>query len=161
MTARTLVLVRHAKSDWSHDLPDRERTLAPRGRRQAPEAGRWIRDHLDPLDLAVVSPAARARGTWELVVAELDDVETRLDERVYAASAEELLEVVQELPAGTRTVALVGHNPGLEDLLELLTGEWVAMPTSAVAVLELDGDWPTAGAGSATLTWSGRPPTPR
>jgi phosphohistidine phosphatase len=161
MAARTLVLVRHAKSDWSHGLPDRERTLAPRGRRQAPEAGRWIHDHLDPLDLAVVSPAARARSTWELVVAELGDVETRLDDRVYAASADELLEVVQELPDRARTVALVGHNPGLEDLLELLTGEWEVMPTSAVAVLELAGDWPDAGPGSATLTWSGRPPAPR
>jgi phosphohistidine phosphatase len=159
MAARTLVLLRHAKSDWSHGLPDRERPLAPRGRRQAPEAGRWIRDHLSPLDLAVVSPAARARSTWELVAAELEDVATRLDDRVYAASADELLEVVRELPAGARTVALVGHNPGLEDLVELLTGEWVAMPTSAVAVLELAGDW--AGAGGATLTWSGRPPAPR
>ncbi|MGN6577815.1 MAG: SixA phosphatase family protein [Nocardioides sp.] len=161
MVARTLVLVRHAKSDWSHGLPDRERTLAPRGRRQAPEAGLWIREHLDPLDLAVVSPAVRARSTWELVAAQLGDVATRVDERVYAASAEELLEVVRGLPGRARTVALVGHNPGLEDLLELLTGEWATMPTSALAVLELAGDWADASSGSATLTWSGRPPAPR
>ena len=97
----------------------------------------------------------------ELVAGELDDVATRLDDRVYAASAGELLGVVRELPDAARTVALVGHNPGLEDLLELLTGAWVSMPTSAVAVLELTGDWPDAGPGSATLTWSGRPPAPR
>ncbi len=161
MTARTLVLLRHAKSDWSHGLPDRDRPLAPRGRRQAPEAGRWIRDHLDPLDLAVVSPAVRALTTWQLVAAELGPVQTRTDDRVYAASADELLAVVRGLPDRLRTVALVGHNPGLEDLLELLTGDWVAMPTSAVAVLELSGGWSGAGSDNATLRASGRPPAHR
>ena len=161
MAARTLVLLRHAKSDWSHGLPDRERPLAPRGRRQAPDAGRWIRDHLGPLDLAVVSPAARARSTWQLVAGELGDAATRVDDRVYAASGNELLAVVRELPDRLRRVALVGHNPGLEDLLELLTGDWVAMPTSAVAVLELPGDWSGAGGQAARLTTSGRPPPPR
>ena len=161
MAARTLVLLRHAKSDWSHGLPDRERPLAPRGRRQAPEAGRWIRDHLDPVDLAVVSPAARAQHTWQLVAAELGDVTTRVDDRAYAASGDELLAVVRELPDRARTVALVGHNPGLQDLLELLTGEWFALPTSAVAVLELSGAWSDAGDQRATLTASGRPPAPR
>ncbi len=85
----------------------------------------------------------------------------RVDDRVYAASGNELLAVVRELPDRLRRVALVGHNPGLEDLLELLTGDWVAMPTSAVAVLELPGDWSGAGGQAARLTTSGRPPPPR
>src|SRR6478735_578713 len=63
---RTLVLLRHAKSDWSTGEPDPRRPLAGRGRRQAPEAGRWLAANLDAIDLAVVSPATRARQTWEL-----------------------------------------------------------------------------------------------
>src|SRR5262245_47283983 len=100
MADRTLVLLRHAKSDWDTHEPDVRRPLAGRGRRQAPEAGRWLAEHLDPIDLAVVSPAVRARSTWELASAELGAVpETREDDRVYAASGPELLDVVRELPA--------------------------------------------------------------
>jgi len=157
MTARTLVLIRHAKSDWSGDEDDYDRPLAKRGRRQAPESGAWIAANLS-LDLAVVSPAARAQITWELVAAELaEEPEVRLDERVYAAWGRELLAVVRELPDSATTVALVGHNPGLEDLLAELIGEWVPMPTSAVAVVDLEGPWSWAGPG-AVLRTAGRPP---
>jgi len=149
MSSRTLVLIRHAKSDWSGDEDDYDRPLAKRGRRQAPESGAWIAANLS-LDLAVVSPAARAQLTWELVAAELDEQpEVRLDERVYAAWGRELLAVVRELPDSATTVALVGHNPGLEDLLAELIGEWVPMPTAAVAVVDLDGPWSSAGPGAA------------
>lgn len=158
MTRRTLVLIRHAKSDWSGDEPDHERPLAKRGKRQAPEAGAWIAANLR-LDLAVVSPAARAHATWRLVAAELaEQPETVFDERVYAASSRTLLAIVRELPDTATTVAIVGHNPGLEDLVTLLTGEWQAMPTSAVAVIDVEGTWADVGEG-ATLRTAGRPPT--
>jgi phosphohistidine phosphatase len=153
----TLVLIRHAKSHWAGDQDDFERPLAKRGKRQAPESGAWIAANLH-LDLAVVSPAARAHATWEMVADQLDEVpEVRLDERVYAASNRTLLSVVRELPEEATTAALVGHNPGLEDLVTLMTGSWVAMPTSAVAVLDVNGSWADAGPG-AVLRTSGRPP---
>lgn len=159
MPARTLILLRHAKSDWSGDESDLDRPLARRGQRQAPQAGRWLAANVDGIDLAVVSPAARARRTWELVSAELEAVpRTRVDDRVYAASVGGLLAVVRELPDDLDTVVLVGHNPGLEELVTELTGEWVPMPTSALAVLTLPGSWVTAVRGSAALTASGRPP---
>ena len=159
MPEHTLVLLRHAKSDWSHDEPDLSRPLAKRGRRQAPEAGGWLAANLDRLDLAVVSPANRARSTWDLVAARLDGPPpVRVDDRVYAASDDELLEVVRELPDELERVVLVGHNPGLEDLVALLTGRWTAMPTSALAVVTLPGTWSTAAAGSGVLRASGRPP---
>ena len=63
---RTLILLRHAKSDWSGSAPDFDRPLAERGRAQAPLAGRWLANHVDRIDLAIVSPAERARETWEL-----------------------------------------------------------------------------------------------
>jgi phosphohistidine phosphatase len=156
---RTLVLLRHAKSDWSGNGRDDQRPLAKRGRRQAPEAGRWLAANVDAIDLAVVSPAARARSTWDLASTELREVpETRVDDRVYAASAHELLDVVRGLPDDCDTIALVGHNPGMEELVQLLTGEWVEMVTSAIAVISLPGSWSDAGDQCATLGASGRPP---
>ena len=159
MTERTLILLRHAKSDWSGDEADIARPLAKRGRRQAPDAGRWLAAHLDSVDLAIVSPASRAVSTWDLVAAQLDALpRTRIDDRVYAASDQELLTVVRELPDDIETVALVGHNPGIEDLASLLTGESAPMPTSALAVITLPDRWSTAGRDSAVLRASGRPP---
>ncbi len=156
---RLLILVRHAKSDWSGDEPDHDRPLAKRGRRQAPEAGRWLAEHIGGIDLAVVSTAVRARQTWELVSAPLAaPPSTRLEDRAYAASASALLDIVRALPDDAATVALVGHNPGIEDLASTLTGHWVSMPTSALAVIGLSGGWGTAGTAEADLLASGRPP---
>jgi phosphohistidine phosphatase len=155
----TLVLVRHAKSDWSGTHPDHERPVGARGRRQAPEAGRWLAEHLPGIDVAVVSPAQRARTTWELVSAELPvSPPVRVEEDVYSFGPEPLLRVVRRLPGDVGTAALVGHNPALEELVEEVAGEWEAMPTSALAVIELSGPWADAGDGSARLVAAGRPP---
>ena len=159
MSERTLILFRHAKSDQSSTAADIDRPLNPRGRRQAPEAGRWLAENIDEIDLAVVSPAHRARTTWDLAAAELDrQPETRTDDRVYNASVPDLLGVVRELPDDADTVVLVGHNPGIEDLASLLTNQSVPMPTSAIAVLESDTAWRSAGESWATLRVTGRPP---
>jgi phosphohistidine phosphatase len=83
---------------------------------------------------------------------------TRIDDRVYAESNQRPLTVVRELPDDIATVVLVGHNPGLEDLVRMLTGQWTAMPTSALAVISVPGPWSSAARGSAVLEASGRPP---
>jgi phosphohistidine phosphatase len=159
MPERTLILMRHAKSDWSSNEADADRPLSGRGLRQAPQAGRWLADNIDSIDLAVVSSANRARHTWELASAELDNSPPiRIDDRAYGASASELLVVVRDLPDDADTVVLVGHNPGMEDLVSLLTGESVPMPTSALTVIRLDGSWSTASQSSAIVRASGRPP---
>lgn len=159
MAEHILILLRHAKSDWSGGYADLDRPLSPRGRRQAPETGRWLAQGVGPIDRAVVSPAARARGTWDLVAAELPvPPEVSVDERAYAATGAELLRVLSELPEQTRTVVLVGHNPGLEELAEQLTGEWVRLPTSAVAVVAVPGPWADLPTTGATLQAAGRPP---
>jgi phosphohistidine phosphatase len=158
-TDRALVLLRHAKSDCSVDQADIDRPLAKRGRRQAPEAGRWLALGVDRIDLAVVSPAKRTRSTWKLVAAELAHrPPVRVDDRVYAASAAELLAVVRELPEDLSRVVLVGHNPGLEDLATRLTGDEVRMPTSALAVLAVPGPWASIGETRSPLQAAGRPP---
>jgi phosphohistidine phosphatase len=157
----TLILLRHAKSDWSGQEGDHDRPLAKRGRRQAPEAGRWLAANVDSIDLAVVSTAERARTTWDLASGELDEEpETRHDADAYAASVDDLLDIVRGFDEALGTVVLVGHNPGIEDLAEVLTAGRVPMPTSALAVIELDGAWDGAGRARGSLRAAGRPPVP-
>jgi len=159
MPERTLILLRHAKSDWSGMETDIRRPLAQRGRRQAPKAGRWLVANIDRIDLAILSPATRAQQTWELVAAELPaPPPTRIEERVYAASDRRLLAVVRDLTAEIDTVALVGHNPGVEECVYILTGQPVPMPTSALAVITWPGAWSDAAQQPATLRAHGRPP---
>lgn len=161
MAQHTLILLRHAKSDWSGDESDIDRPLAKRGRRQAPEAGRWLATHIDHIDLAVVSTAERARATWDLVSLELGErPRTRHDPAVYAASPGRLLDIVRGLDEALRVVVLVGHNPGLELLAESLGGDSVPLPTSALAVIDLDRPWRDAGRGLGQLRTVGRPPPP-
>ncbi|WP_405770168.1 histidine phosphatase family protein [Streptomyces sp. NBC_00080] len=161
--ARRLVVLRHAKSAWPEGVPDHERPLAPRGRRDAPAAGRALAEAACVPDLALCSTAARARGTWELAAAEWDTPPpVRLDPRLYGADVRELLEVVHETPAEIGTLLLVGHNPGLEELVLDLAGDGPAgaleevrlkFPTSAIAVLAWYGtDWRSLAPGTALLT---------
>jgi phosphohistidine phosphatase len=155
----TLILLRHGKSDWSGGEPDHLRPLAPRGRRQVPEAGRWLADNVDAIDLAVVSPAERTRETWRLAAAELTvRPPVREDDRVYGGSAHALLGVLRELSGDVGSVVLVGHNPGVEDLVASLTGRSVPMPTSALAVIDLLGPWSALPNTDAELRAHGRPP---
>ena len=171
-TTRRLILLRHAKSDWP-DVPDRDRPLAKRGRRDAPRIGRWLHEHGYQPDVVVVSAAARTRQTWDLVAPELGgSPAVRFEPRAYAASALTLLYLAQELPARYRTALLIAHNPGLSELAASLaappqsdqpTGNpapapdhgrtpAISLPTAAVAVFEFSGDWPSLTPGHARLT---------
>jgi phosphohistidine phosphatase len=150
--SRRLVVVRHAKSAWPDDVPDAQRPLNKRGRRDAPAAGRWLRDRVGHVDAVVCSPAARTRETWALIAAELDGAADPIfDERVYAATAQTLLAVVRGLSDDVGSALLVGHNPGVADLVTALSGEELEMKTSAVAMLDLIGSWADAEPGRATL----------
>ncbi|MDQ1719682.1 MAG: phosphohistidine phosphatase [Pseudonocardiales bacterium] len=151
----TLILLRHAKAA-QHPAPggsaDRDRPLAPRGRRDATVAGRWLRDNAGHLDLVVLSPALRVRQTWELAQAELGYTpEVREDDRLYAEPVEELLQLIEDLPAEAPTVLFVGHNPELSRLASTLSGSEVELSTSGIAVLDLAGPWTGVTSGSARL----------
>lgn len=148
----TLILLRHAKSAWPEGIPDAQRPLAGRGRRDAPAVGRWLRTQVARIDLVLCSPAVRAVQTWDLAAAQLDAIpRVRQDERLYGASAGELLRITQELPHTASTVVLVGHNPDLEDFLELLTGTVEILKTSTIAVTTAPAPWAEANARSWTL----------
>lgn len=151
-TKRTVIVVRHAKSDWSSGGPDEARPLAERGRRDAPEIGRWLAGRDAPVDLVVCSPATRARQTWALAGAALRPrPPVRYEARVYAAGDKDLRSVLEELPDEVRTVVLVGHNPALSELVEALSEQQAELKTSAIAVLTWSGSWPDVWARPATL----------
>lgn len=137
---RILVLIRHAKSDWSQPVSDEQRPLASRGRRQAPAVGQWLTHNLyRPLELVLMSPATRARQTWELVDAELSPsaLQVRSEPGVYTFAGAALRAVIAEIDERVSTAAVVGHNPALEDLVGDLVGSGQRIRTASVAVLGL------------------------
>jgi phosphohistidine phosphatase len=160
---RRLLLLRHAKSAYP-DVADHERPLARRGCRDAPVAGRWLREAGCLPDVVVCSTARRARETWQLAAAELGSVpHVRFDRRVYEATAAELLDVVRQIPAGARTLLIVGHDPAVPELAAALAsagaGDAGALarvrlkfPTAAIAVLAFTGSWPELAPGRGRLT---------
>lgn len=157
---RTLVLLRHAKSDWPPGVPDLERPLNRRGRRDAPQVGRVLAEQA-PLDLVVVSPARRTMDTVEAVLSKLPiGLEPKVDPRVYAADVPELLTVLSAVPPAAERVLLVGHNPGIEMLAAYLSGntdapEFQALltkyPTAGLAEIVLPGGWGELDAGCGEL----------
>ncbi|MGI5452909.1 SixA phosphatase family protein [Streptomyces sp. CA-249302] len=160
---RRLVVLRHAKSAWPTGVADHERPLAPRGRRDAPAAGRALAEADCLPDLALCSTAVRARQTWELAAGQWGTPPpVRRDRRLYGAEADELLDVVHEVSPEVETLLLVGHNPGLEELVLELAGDGLddaldqvrlKFPTSAIAVLAWHGTgWETLAPGTALLT---------
>ncbi len=136
---KTLYILRHAKSSWDNpSLSDFERSLNERGVKTAPLIAAVIcKNDLKP-DLILSSPARRAEQTAVLVKeAAKIDVEIQFDERIYEASPQQLVQVISELKSDTESAMIVGHNPGLEGLIRFLTGEDQAMPTAALAVIDL------------------------
>ena len=159
-----LFLLRHAKTDWDDTaLEVLDRPLNRRGREAAPRMGReialrgWAPDH------ALVSPARRARQTWELASAEFPrPVATAYDRRLYLASPETLLAALRSIEGATETAVLVGHNPGIGELAISLAGPGsdgaaleamhVKFPTAALARFTFAGTWADLEPGAARLT---------
>ena len=158
---RRLLLLRHAKSAWPDGTADVDRPLAERGRNAAPRMGAYIADEGLAPDLALVSPARRARETWDLASPRLGDVPTRLEPRLYEATPVRLLTVIGEVEASVRTLLLVGHNPSFEDLARQLAGDGHRdglarmarkYPTAGLAVIDLPVEtWAEAASSTGRL----------
>lgn len=157
---KTLLLLRHAKSSWDdRSLRDFDRPLNERGLKAAPLIGELIgRRKLRP-QLVISSPAERARQTASLVLRSAGLAEeVRYDSRVYEASMAQLLDIVREIDEKVESAMLVGHNYGIENLLEHLTGEARHMPTAALAQIALDVDgWNASGASAGRLEFFVKP----
>jgi phosphohistidine phosphatase len=153
---RTLYLLRHAKSSWKDaSLPDFERPLKGRGREAAEEMGRFLASKKVGISVLISSPSVRTRETIDIVLRHARlHVEPLFDQRIYEASLTTLVQVVSEIPGDIKTAMLVGHNPGMEELLAFLTHETRHMPTCALARISLDGvTWKEVGRGTGKLEW--------
>ena len=142
----TVYLLRHAKSSWSDPtLPDQERPLARRGRRDAKRiAKHLVRLGIKP-ELVLCSAAARTRETLELLRPALGATSTvRLEAALYAASADKLLERLRAVPEAVASVMLIGHNPGLHDLA-------LALASAGTELERLEAKFPTAALATLTL----------
>ena len=137
---KTLLLLRHAKAGLpTPGQQDFDRSLNVRGVKAARLVGEFIRKHSIRPGLIISSPAERARQTIALVMESANlTAELRYDERIYEASAERLFAVVSQVEDSVNELLLVGHNPGMEELLLALAGESRHMPTAALASISLD-----------------------
>ena len=160
--SRKLVLFRHAKSAWPDGVPDHERPLAPRGQRDAPVMGRWLRSAGCVPDQVWCSTARRAVQTWQLAETGLGTTPPVTFERgVYEGTAAGLLALIRDAPAAVGTLLIIGHNPTMEELGLMLAAASpggalermrVKFPTAAIAVLEFGGTWRALSQGGARLT---------
>jgi phosphohistidine phosphatase len=154
---RRLVLIRHAKAEAGGDS-DRGRILAPRGQADAAALGRWLADQGLRADRVVVSPARRARQTWELAAAATDWPDATVEDGIYDNTVDSLVQVIRATPAEVETLALVGHNPSLAVLARMLDdGTPGEFPTSGVAVFTVSGGWATLDTAATTLIHFGVP----
>jgi phosphohistidine phosphatase len=159
---RTLVLVRHAKSSWDLDVEDHERPLSGRGRRDGVEIGRTLASLEIHPDLVLCSTATRTRETWDRAVrggVRADDV--RYLGAIYHGWVPELVKLLRAIPESVGTALVLGHAPGIPDLVEYLaerdhsSADWDRMttkfPTAAMAILTYDGPWADIGQSLARL----------
>ncbi|MEX2525751.1 MAG: histidine phosphatase family protein [Gammaproteobacteria bacterium] len=162
----TLILLRHGKSDWSAEVDDFHRPLNKRGEKSVPKVGKWLKDHGPLPDRIISSPAERAWRTARLMARALGLEESEIirEQRVYESGLEDLVAVIDSYCGDTDCLMIVGHNPGLDELLMHLsatppprneTGK--LMTTGAMAILDYASQPISSGAGSAELKELKRP----
>ncbi|HET9897868.1 MAG TPA: histidine phosphatase family protein [Streptosporangiaceae bacterium] len=157
---KRLIVMRHAKAGELPGGPDFERALRPRGRKNAESAGEWLASQGFIPDLVLCSKARRARQTWQYVSAGLSGKSAVVtDERLYGASADDLLRIFANTEPGVGTLMYVGHNPAAAEVAEIVTGAPIEFPTSAIAVIDLGIGWPELpggahGAGDLVVSWT-------
>jgi phosphohistidine phosphatase len=159
---KRLLILRHAKSSWADSsISDWQRPLNERGRRDAPRAGQWLRERSLVPDVIITSDAVRARTTAEAVAEAAGySQEISVEPSLYHAKPADLLTVLHGVRSEARTVLVVGHNPGLEELVQQLTGEGHDLPTAALVHIAMAiAGWSeitTATAASIVDTWQPR-----
>lgn len=164
MSARTLVLLRHAKAETPGELPDFERRLTTVGVTDADAAGAWLADERLRPDLVFCSPAARTRQTWQGVSIALAQAlpdtpapEVRYEKGLYEGGRTEVFDLIRRVPDEVRTVLVVGHNPTVSEVSLLLVpdeqydGDEVGLKTSGLAVHRTEASWSTTSPGSMRL----------
>ncbi|OJZ63801.1 hypothetical protein BRW64_20675 [Mycolicibacterium diernhoferi] len=156
---RTLVLLRHAKSDYPGGVADHDRPLAPRGVREAGLAGDWLRAELPAIDAVLCSTATRTRQTLERTGIEAP---VSFVDRLYDATPGIVLAEINAVADDVQTLLVIGHEPVMSGLAlaladdssdaEAVSGIESKYPTSALAVLRVPGSWAELELGGARLT---------
>ncbi|HEX2804988.1 MAG TPA: histidine phosphatase family protein [Kineosporiaceae bacterium] len=168
---RRIVLLRHAKSSYPSGVPDHERPLAGKGRRNAQAVGAWFVAEGPRISLALCSDATRARHTWEIIRSELvkadRDAPTVLEPLLYGASPFDLITLIRELPDDVITAVVVGHEPTMSSTALWLAGDGSdpdalarineKFPTGGIAVLRLTTAWSQLAGGTAVLETFAKP----
>jgi phosphohistidine phosphatase len=136
---KTVLLMRHAKSSWKDPkLPDIERPLTKRGKKDVPFMGQKLVDKELAPQMILCSTAVRARMTAELVAKKCGyQGEITYLDSFYLAEPAVYADALSNLPDEIERVMLIGHNPGLEGLLQIMSGQVESLPTSAIAYLVL------------------------
>jgi phosphohistidine phosphatase len=159
---RWLVMLRHAKSGYPRGVPDRQRPLTGKGRRNAQAVGEWFRDEGPKLELALCSDALRARHTWEIARMAIDPLPvTQMRPELYGGGPDVVLELARGVEDRTQAVVVIGHEPTMSATVMLLAGvgsDPTALsrmldkyPTNGVAVLHFTRAWRDLSAGRAAL----------
>ena len=162
MTARTLVLLRHAKADDPPGLADVDRPLVMRGGLDAKAAGAWLASRKLVPDVVVCSPARRTRQTWHNVAVGLAEAGVEggpavsYERQLYGGDADDLLDLVRIIDEGAGTVLVIGHNPTVSDASIRLepdgaAGAFTGLATAGLAVHRCTGPWTTLGPATAEL----------
>lgn len=142
--AKQLIIVRHAKADWGDfDLKDFDRPLSPKGHTDAPKMGNRLVAHNIKPNMIVSSPALRAFTTAKYFASgwQMDTEQLTTNALIYEASVQTLLSIINGFDDRFDKIALFGHNPGLTDLLNYLTNEYIAnLPPCGVALIEFPFD---------------------
>ncbi|WP_350113464.1 phosphohistidine phosphatase SixA [Nitrosomonas sp.] len=146
MQKNQLIIMRHAKSDWSDaSRSDFDRSLTARGKKAAKQMGQWLKQKQYRIDRILCSPALRAKQTCQLAAEQLDSAQQRVlwEDRIYEASLNDLITLINQYGAGAHTLLIVGHNPGLDQLLchlcddpPLANDSGKLLTTAATAVLD-------------------------
>jgi phosphohistidine phosphatase len=163
MTARTLVLLRHAKAETPGEMDDFDRRLTEKGEADADAAGSWLADAGLHPRLVLCSPAARTRQTWHGVAIafaqaapEVPAPEVHYEPGLYEGGRTELIDLLRAVPDDVGTVLVVGHNPTVSDVSILLRGndqdvDLGGMKTAGLAVHRADGPWSETQPGGMRL----------
>ena len=152
---KKIYINRHAKSSWDNQqLSDFDRPLNKRGLRDAPFMAQVFADRNPGIDLIISSPANRAITTAEFFADALGiaKADIQLDERIYHASTDQLLQVINDIDDKYSNVILFGHNPGFTYIVEKISGDWLTMATCAIAGIGLHVDsWSAVSMNTGSL----------
>ncbi len=154
MSNKKLILIRHAKADWPKNIPsDFERPLLPEGKTDALELGLFFSKNRIMPNLVICSPAKRTTDTFSLINQhlQLNTRHLKYEPVIYEAAYTKLLEVVNNIDS-YETVALIGHNNGISELANYLSGEFINLPPAGTLLIEFPFDsWKMLSGGTGEI----------